>query len=174
MFYTWKYKFVLFLSHFLVNISIAIDKFVSMLFLQRRGNADEHTLVQLSFSTKYQRWNNIGLSALNRHNSFNLVSMLFCQRWNNVDKHTSAQLSFSTKIQCWNKIGSSTLNRRNAIELFQRCFANVETTSINVCWLNFHFQPNMNVETTLMNVDDESCSNVDSTLMCLLGMLKSF
>ena len=54
--------------------------------------------------------------------------------------------------------------------LFQRCFANVETTSINVRRLNFHFQPNINVETTLMNVDDQRCFNVDSTLMCLLGM----
>ena len=55
--------------------------------------------------------------------------------------------------------------------LFQRCFANVETTSINVRRLNFHFQPNINVETTLMNVDDQRCFNVDSTLMCLLGYI---
>ena len=53
--------------------------------------------------------------------------------------------------------------------LFQRCFANVETTSINVGRFNFHFQPNINVETTLTNVDDQRCFNVDSTLMCLLG-----
>ena len=33
--------------------------------------------------------------------------------------------------------------------LFQSCFMNVETTSINIRWLNFHFQPNFNVETTL-------------------------
>ena len=45
--------------------------------------------------------------------------------------------------------------------LFQRCFVNVETTSINVRRLNFHFQPNINVETTLMNVDDQRCFNVD-------------
>ena len=32
--------------------------------------------------------------------------------------------------------------------LFQRCFVNVETTSINIRRLNFHFQPNFNVETT--------------------------
>ena len=45
--------------------------------------------------------------------------------------------------------------------LFQRCFANVETTSINVRRLNFHFQPNINVETTLINADDQRCFNVD-------------
>ena len=56
----------------------------------------------------------------------------------------------------------------------QCCFANVETTSINVCRLNFHFQPNINVETTLMNVDDQCCFKVDSTLMCLLGMYVQF
>ena len=35
--------------------------------------------------------------------------------------------------------------------LFQRCFVNVETTSINIRRLNFHFQPNINVETTFGN-----------------------
>ena len=78
---------------------------------------------------------------------------MFAQCRSNSDKHTSAQLSFSTKFQRWNNIGwvidviLSTL--------FQRCFANVETTSINVRRLNFHFQPNINVETTLKNVDDQ-------------------
>ena len=83
------------------------------MFSQCRSNADEHTLTQISFSTNYWRWNNIGSSTLNRRNSVNVVSTLFCQRWNNVDKHTSAQLSFSTKFQRWNSICSSTLNRRN-------------------------------------------------------------
>ena len=107
MFYSWKLNFVLFLNHFLVNmrqISATIDKVVSMLFSQHRSNADEHTLIQLSFLTKYQRWNNIGSLTLNWHNSFNVVSTLFCQRWNNVDKHTSAQLSISTKYQHWNNV----------------------------------------------------------------------
>ena len=120
---------------------------------EHRSNADKYTLTQLWFSTKYQRWNNTGSSTLNRRNSFKVVSTLFCQRWNNVEKHTSAQLSFSTKFQRWNNVGSSTL--------FQRRFANVETTSINVRRLNFHFQPNINVETTLMNVDDQRWFNVD-------------
>ena len=35
--------------------------------------------------------------------------------------------------------------------LFQRCFVNVETTSINIRSLNFHFQPNFNVETMLVH-----------------------
>ena len=35
--------------------------------------------------------------------------------------------------------------------MFQRCFLNVETTSINICRLNFHFQPNSNVEATLVH-----------------------
>ena len=45
--------------------------------------------------------------------------------------------------------------------LFQHCFANVETTMINVRRLNYHFQQNINVQTTLMNVDDQRCFNVD-------------
>ena len=45
--------------------------------------------------------------------------------------------------------------------LFQRCFANIDTTSINVRRLNIHFQPNINIETTSMTVDDQSCFNVD-------------
>ena len=36
-------------------------------------------------------------------------------------------------------------------KLFQRCFVNVETTSINICWLNFHFQSNFNIETMLVH-----------------------
>ena len=145
-------NFVLLLSHFLVISTANISKVVSMLFSQRWSNADEQT--QLSFSTKYKSWNSIDLSTLNQRNSFNVVSTLFYQRWNNVDKHTSAQLSFSTKFQRWN------IFYRRWIyvilsTLFQRCFANVETTSINVRRLNFHFQPNINVKTTLMNVDNQ-------------------
>ena len=48
MLYTEKLNFVLLLSHFVVNISTTnIDKVVSMLFCQRRSNADEHKLTQL-------------------------------------------------------------------------------------------------------------------------------
>ena len=131
--------FCYWLSHFLVNISTAnIDKAVSVLFSQRRRNANEDTLTH-SFSSKYQRWKNIGSSTMYRRNSFNVVSTLFCQRWNNVDKDTSAQFSFSTKFNL-----ETTLVHRRWIDvilstLVQRCFANVETTSINVCRLNFHF-----------------------------------
>ena len=92
------------------------------MFSQCRSNADEHTLTQISFSTNYWRWNNIGSSTLNRRNSVNVVSTLFCQRWNNVDKHMSAQLSISTKFQRWNNIGSSTLNRRNSINVVSTLF----------------------------------------------------
>ena len=35
--------------------------------------------------------------------------------------------------------------------LFQRCFVNVETTSINIRRLNFHFHSNINVEITFGN-----------------------
>ena len=34
--------------------------------------------------------------------------------------------------------------------LFHYCFVNIETTSVNISRLNFHFQPNFNVETTLV------------------------
>ena len=108
----------LLLSHFLVNISTAnTDKVALMLFSQGWGSADEHTLTQLSFSDKYQRWNNIGSSTLNWHRSFIVVSTLLSQRWNNVHKHTSAQLSFSTKFQRWNNVGLSSLNGCNSIEV---------------------------------------------------------
>ena len=64
-------------------------------------NVETTSINILPFSTKFQRWNNVGSSTLNRRNSINVVSTLFCQRWNNVDKCTSAQLSFSTKYQRW-------------------------------------------------------------------------
>ena len=48
MLYTGKRNFVLLLRHFVVSISTTCsDKVVSMLFSQRRNNADEHTLTQL-------------------------------------------------------------------------------------------------------------------------------
>ena len=53
-------------------LSSDIGKVTSMLFSQRWSNADEQT--ELSFSTKYKRWNNIDLSMLNQRNSFSLVS----------------------------------------------------------------------------------------------------
>ena len=74
------------------------------LFCQHWNNVDKHTSAQLSFSIKFQRWNNVGSSTLNRRNSINFVSKLFCQHWNNVDKCTSAQLSILTKYQRWNKV----------------------------------------------------------------------
>ena len=77
---------------------------VSTLFCQRWNNVNKHTSAQLSFSTKFQRWNNVGSLALNRRNSINVVLTLFCQRWNNVDECTSAQLWFSTKFQRWNNV----------------------------------------------------------------------
>ena len=125
------------LSHLQVVRKANICKVVSMLFSQRYSNAYEQT--QLSFATKYKSWKNIDLWRFNQRNSFSVVSTLFYRRW--IDVILS--------------------------KLFQRYYANVETTSINVRRLNFHFQPNINVETTLMNVDDQCCFNVESTLICL-------
>ena len=127
MFYTWKLSFVLLLRQFLMNISTTnIDKVVSMRFSQRRSEADEYTLNQLSFSTQYQRWNNIGSSTLNRRNSFNIVSTLFCERWKKVDKHqlvhrVSSSFIFA-KFQRWNNVGSSTLHRHNSIDVASTLF----------------------------------------------------
>ena len=127
MFYTWKLSFVLLLRQFLMNITTTnIDKVVSMRFSQRRSEANEYTLTQLSFSTQYQRWNNIGSSTLNRRNSFNVVSTLFCERWSKVDKHklvhrVSSSFIF-TKFQRWNNVGSSTLHRHNSIDVASTLF----------------------------------------------------
>ena len=96
-------------------------QWISVQQILSKSKQRKHALVQLSFSTKYLRLNNIESSTLNRRNSIN-VSTLFSQRWNNVDKHTLAQLSFSTKFQRWNNIGSSTLNRRNSINVVSTLF----------------------------------------------------
>ena len=93
-----------------------------MLFSQRRSKVDKHRSTQLSFSTKFQRWNNIGSSTLNRRNSIDVVSTLFCQSWNNADKCTSAQFSFSTKYQRWNNVDccwrSTLFQRRLNVDVF--------------------------------------------------------
>ena len=117
-----------------------------MLFSERRSNADKHTLIQLSFSTKYQHWNNISSSTLNWRNFFNVASTFFCQCWINVDKIRRLNFQFQPNFN----VETTLVHRRwiNVIlsTLLQRCFANVETTSINVRRLNFHFQLNINVD----------------------------
>ena len=76
--------------------------------------------------------------------------MLFSQCRSNADEHTLTQISKLTiNVE-------TTLGHRRWINvimsmLFQRCFVNVETTSINIRRLSFHFQPNFNVETTLVH-----------------------
>ena len=127
MFHTWKLSFVLLLRHFLVNFSATnIGKLVSMLFSQHRSNAYEHTLTQLQFSSKHQRWNNTGLPTLNRRYSFNVVSTLFV----NVE---------ATLInKCWNNVNSSTLNRRNSIDLFLTLFCQ-RWKNVDKCTTTFIF-----------------------------------
>ena len=108
-FFTWNLNFVLFLSHFLVNISTII------------------------FLNVEQRWWITALTQISKL-TINVETTLGHRRWIDV--------IWSTLFQC--------------------CFVNVKTTSINVRRLNFHFGPNINVETTLMNVDDQQrCFNVD-------------
>ena len=53
------------------------------------------------------------------------------------------------------------LNRHNSIDIISSLFGTAETTSMNIRRLNFHLQPNINVETMLNNVDDQRCFNVD-------------
>ena len=145
-FYTWKLKFVLFLSHFLVNISTAIDKAVSILLSQCWSNADVVSMWFLSMWFQrcfvHVETTSINIRRLNFHlqPNFNVERTVAHRRWIDV-----VQSKF-----------------------FQRCLANVETTLINVRRLNFHFQPNINVKTTLIKIDDQRCFNVDSTLMYLL------
>ena len=105
--------------------------------------------------------NSIESSIVKRSKSINIVLTLFFQRWNNVDKLTSAQLLFSSQYQRWNNVGSSVLNRHNSIDIISSLFGTAETTSMNIRRLNFHLQPNINVETMLNNVDDQRCFNVD-------------
>ena len=132
-----------------------MTKFFQYCFL----NANEYMLIQLCFSTKYQHWNNIGSSTLNRRNFFNVVSTLFC-----VDKHTLAQLSFSTKFQRWSNVGSPKLSQRNSI--------NGVSTLICQRWKNFDqcmsAQLSFLTKYQRWNNVDQHCFNVDSTLMCLL------
>ena len=84
-----------------------------------------------------------------------VVSMLFSQRqWTYVDS-TFLFNQISTLKQHWIDVIYSML--------FQRCFVNIQTTSVKIRWLNFHFQPNFNVETTLVH---QPWINVVSTLFC--------
>ena len=138
-----------------------------MLFSQCQSNADEHTLTQISFLTNYECWNNIRSSKLMFKRCFvNVETTSINIRRLNFHFQPNFNVETTLVHRRWIDVILSTL--------FQRCFVNVETTSINVRRLNFHFQPNINVETTLTNVDDQRCFNVESTLMCLLGIMICF
>ena len=132
--------------------------------------AEEYTLTQLSFSTKYQRWNNIGSSTLNQRNSFKVVLTLFCQHWNNVDKYTSVQLSFSTKFQCWNNVGSSTLNRRNSINIVSTLFCQPWNNVDKCTSAQLSFSTNINVDEFWQSTLFRRWFNVD----VFAGTLKTF
>ena len=140
MSYAGKLNFDLLLSHFVKSKSTAnSDKVVSMLFPQPRWTYIDSTLIFNQIITLKQHLViDIELTQL-----FQVCFNIVYHRWNNVDKHTLAQLSFPTKFQQWNNIASSTLILSM---LFQRCFASIETTLINLRRFNFHFQSNINVD----------------------------
>ena len=48
-------------------------------------------------------------------------------------------------------VNTSTDKCSNWQSCFNAVFLNVEATPMNICWFNFHFQPNINVETTLVH-----------------------
>ena len=64
-------------------------------------------------------------------------------RWLNFPFQPNINAETTLGHQHWTNVTLSTL--------FQRCFVNVETTSVNIRRLNFHFQPNFNGETTLVH-----------------------
>ena len=80
----------------------------------------------------HQHWINVTLSTL------------FQRCFVNIET-TSDQLSFSIKFHRWNNFGSSTLNRRNSISIVSTLFCQ-RWSNVDVRRLNFHFQPNINVD----------------------------
>ena len=62
-------------------------------------------------------------------------------RWLNFPFQPNINAETTLGHQHWTNVALSTL--------FQRCFVNVETTSVNIRRINFYFQPNFNGETTL-------------------------
>ena len=69
--------------------------------------------------------------------------MLFSQCQSNADKHMLTQnVETTLGYRLWIDV--------IMLMLFQRCFVNAETMSINTRRLNFIFQPNFNVETILV------------------------
>ena len=90
-------------------------------------------------------------------------------RWVNFPFQPNTNLETTLGHQQRINVTLSTLFQRNSINVASTLFCQRWKTLINVRRLNFHFQPNINAETTLMKLDDQRCFNVDSTLMCLLG-----
>ena len=102
---------------------------------------------------------------INTANISKVVSMLFSQRWSNADEQT--QLSFSTKYNCLNSIDLLRLNQRNSFNVVSTLFY-VETTSINIRQLNFHFQQKFHRWNNVVLSTLNRCIYIDdaSTLFC--------
>ena len=84
--------------------------------------------------------------------------MLFSQCRSNADEHTLTQISkltinFEITLghRHWINVILSMLFQRWQNNVDINSFINVETTSANIRRLNFHFQPNFNIETTLVH-----------------------
>ena len=145
MFYTRKLNFVL-LSHFLVNIG--------------KCNFYSQPNINVETTLGHRHWIDVILSVLFRPCFLNVETTSINIRRLKFHFQPNLNVVITLFHRRWIDV--------ILLTLFQHCFVNVETTSKNVRRLNFHFQPNTNFETTLMNVDDQRCFNVDSTLMCLL------
>ena len=110
-----------------------------------------------------QRWSKVILSTVLQRCFLNAETTSTSIRQLNFHVQSNNYVKRTLSHQRWNNVILSTL--------FQRYLVKVETTVINVRQLKFYFQPNINGEATLMDVDGQHCFNVDSTLMCLLGLL---
>ena len=95
-------------------------------------------------------WTSVQISAV----IDKVVSMLFSQRRSNVEATPNIcwfNFHFQPNINVETTLGHQPWIYVILSMLFQRCFVNVETTSINIRRLNFQFQPNFRVEVTLVH-----------------------
>ena len=147
------------MSHFLVNLSTTnIDKVVSMLFSQHQWTWVDTTFLFSLILTLKQHWVINNESTYLYHPCFNVVNVVNVEitsvNIRRLNFHFPPNFNVETTLvhRRWIDVILSTL--------FQRCFVNVETTSIIVrrlkqCWWTLTI-------------------NVDSTLMCLLDYLLTF
>ena len=136
----------------------------------------QHRKFNIKTPSEFQRWNNVGISALIQHLVSSVVTTSEFQRWNNVLLSTLKQTS---ELQRWNNVSSFTLKQRRSSTLKQRQNSNVETTSEFQRWNNVRVSTSIQLSNPIkiqrhFNIEVRHCSTLGQRWNACWGMIGTF